>query len=97
MKHLLPVLCLVLLLAVQVSARPLYVKPDGTGDAPTIQNGIEIASPDAAGFLRIPSHGCAGAPQPAAWAGRYSLTSAPSCCMLVLMLNVVGRAASCFG
>ncbi|MFZ1945951.1 MAG: right-handed parallel beta-helix repeat-containing protein [bacterium] len=44
MKHLLLVACLVLLAVSQASARTWYIKPDGTGDAPTIQGGVDLAS-----------------------------------------------------
>jgi len=43
MKLLLLILCLVLLAAVQTSARTWYVKSDGTGDAATIQAGLDSA------------------------------------------------------
>jgi predicted outer membrane repeat protein len=43
MKHLLLVLCLVLPAATEASARTWYVKPDGTGDAPTIQAAVDSA------------------------------------------------------
>jgi hypothetical protein len=44
MKHLLLVLCLVLLATSQASARTWYVSKDGTGDATTIPQGMDMAS-----------------------------------------------------
>jgi hypothetical protein len=44
MKRLSLVLCLVLFLTVQASARTWYIKPDGTGDAPTIQAGVDSSA-----------------------------------------------------
>jgi hypothetical protein len=43
-KHLVLVSCLVLCVASQSSARTWYIKPDGTGDAPTIQAGVDSAA-----------------------------------------------------
>jgi hypothetical protein len=43
-KHLLLALGLVLLATSQASARTGYIKPDGSGDAPTIQAGVDFAS-----------------------------------------------------
>jgi len=41
MKYLLLVACLFFLVGSEASARTWYIKPDGTGDAPTIQAGID--------------------------------------------------------
>ena len=44
MKHLILALCLVLLAVSQVSAHTWYVSKNGTGDATTIPQGIDMAS-----------------------------------------------------